>query len=551
LKLWTCRARRTALRGGRWFRSAAAGIPRTSPSAMARTAELVSPTRPSHATCLRLLPNRRDECRLLLFLRGRRSCKAPRQQIPTPVSWEPLRPQEVHLPLPNPIHRLVLSWNCMSKCNIRLIYSGDSLRNLTVLGWLMRLTRLSGTSAAILLALFFLSSEPGAAQGSTPPKVRAIRFVALTAGRDHTCGLTSKGAAYCWGRNDSGQLGIGMADESPHPIRLRVSGPLRFRSIAANGNHTCGLTATGVAYCWGENKFGQLGNGTLIRAESPVQVTGNLRFRSLSTGATHTCGTAISGISYCWGGNWHGQLGSGALSGEERYPCCQTSPGSVVSDRRFSFVLAGGIHTCGLAVSGEAYCWGNHSNFGQLGTGDSDLRDRPAPVPVSGGHRFVSLNVGIPSCGILLNGAAYCWGGGAVPELGIKSKVERLDRPVQVSTDLRFERVASGAFFACGIASGGLLYCWGYNRYGQTGNGSTEDVDVPQQISKKLRFALVTAGGNEFSGHACGITTDGRAMCWGDNRWGQLGNGSIAQATRPTLVASDIGRGDILPGSRR
>jgi len=393
---------------------------------------------------------------------------------------------------------------------------------------------------ATLLALIFIGTESDAQDGA-PQKVRAVRFVVLTAGRDHTCGLTPNGAAYCWGRNDVGQLGIGAADESPHPIPLRVSGSLEFKFITANGNHTCGLTATGVAYCWGENKFGQLGSSSLTPAESPVQVSGNIRFRSLSAGATHTCGIATSGTTYCWGGNWHGQLGIGTMDGEDRYPCCRTSPGRVGGGFSFSSVQSGGIHTCGLIVSGEAYCWGNHKNFGQLGTGDADLRDRPAPVPVFGGHRFVSLSVGIPSCGVLLNGEAYCWGGGDVPELGIKSNLEPFDRPVPISYDLAFEKISSSAFFACGIATGGHLYCWGHNRHGQIGNGSTENVSFPQRISKELKFRLVAAGGNEFSGHACGISTDGRALCWGDNRWGQLGNGSTAQATRPTLVASKTG----------
>jgi alpha-tubulin suppressor-like RCC1 family protein len=318
---------------------------------------------------------------------------------------------------------------------------------------------------------------------------------------------------------------------------------MKFRSLDAKGRHTCGLTANGVAYCWGENKSGQLGNGTLVSAASPVPVSGNLKFSSLSAGFTHTCGIDTMDAAYCWGGNWHGQLGIGTLDGEQQYPCCRSSPVRVTGGLRVSSVQAGGIHTCGLTVSGEAYCWGNHKNFGQLGTADTDLRDRPLPVAVSGGHRFVSISAGIPSCGITATGLAYCWGGGAVPELGIRSNVERLDRPVEISRDLTFEKISASAFFACGIATGGHLYCWGYNRYGQMGNGSTETVDLPQLIDKEQRFRVITAGGNEFSGHACAIATDGASLCWGDNRWGQLGNGSITQVSRPTPVVLNAGTG--------
>lgn len=374
------------------------------------------------------------------------------------------------------------------------------------------------------------------AKALTTETVRPLKFTSVTAGNAHTCGLTEEGEIYCWGSNKEGQLGIGSADDATHPKPLRILGGPKFQSVDANGRHTCGLTASGVGYCWGFNEYGQLGNGTLVSTAAPVLVSGKLIFKSLSAGATHTCGITTAGAAYCWGGNWHGQLDMGTMDGEERYPCCHTSPVRVTGELSFSSIGAGGIHTCGLTTSGKAYCWGNTKNFGQLGTGDADLRDRPLPVPVAGGHKFVSISAGLPSCGIIPSGVAYCWGGGPVPELGIKSSVDRLDRPILLSSDITFESIAPGAFFACGIASGGVLYCWGYNRYGQVGDGSTENSDVPKPIAPGLKFTMVTAGGNEFSGHTCGITTDSRTLCWGDNRQGQLGDGSSVQKLRPVVV---------------
>ena len=363
-----------------------------------------------------------------------------------------------------------------------------------------------------------------------------LSLVLVSAGQDHTCGLTADRSAHCWGANQYGQLGIGVADEAAHPVPQIVRGGLKFKSLSVGANHTCALTDLGTAYCWGQNSFGQLGIGSLVSSATPVQVAGKLTFGSVDAGSTHTCGITMSGIAFCWGGNWHGQLGVGSFDGEERYPCCRTTPIPVAGQFAFSSVLAGGIHTCGLATDRKVYCWGNHKNFGQLGTGRSDLPDSPVPVPVSGGHGFVSLSVGMPSCGVAPDGTAYCWGGGAVPELGIEAGAAPFDRPVAVSNKITFKTTASGAFFACGIASDGLLYCWGYNRYGQIGNGSTEYADIPQRNSNELRFKLVTAGGNEFSGHACGITTDGRTFCWGDNRRGQLGNGTTVRSPRPVQV---------------
>jgi len=405
----------------------------------------------------------------------------------------------------------------------------------------MGLTKLR---AAILLVAFISSvHDLDAAAKRAQRKAQRAKFIALAAGFNHTCALTSEGDLYCWGRNDSGQLGVGASDKAAHPKPTLVPWKLRVEFLSANGDQTCALTVAGIAYCWGDNKFGQLGNGTLVSAVSPVPVSGELKFKMLSVGATHTCGLTTSGTAYCWGGNWHGQLGIGTMDGEERYPCCHTVPTRVAGGFNFSSVQAGGIHTCGLTLDAKAWCWGNHKNFGQLGTGDLDLRDKPAPVEVAGNFKFVSLSAGIPSCGIVSDGVAYCWGGGPVPELGITSSAERLDRPVVLPGNIEFERIASGAFFACGIARGGLVYCWGYNHYGQIGNGSTESAEVPQLASQQLRFRVLTTGGNEFSGHACGIATDNELLCWGDNRWGQVGSRSTVPATKPTAVFVDVTSG--------
>jgi alpha-tubulin suppressor-like RCC1 family protein len=147
-----------------------------------------------------------------------------------------------------------------------------------------------------------------------PERVPGLRFAAISAGREHTCGLTTDGIAYCWGRGDFGQLGDGVATQRTSPAR--VSGNQVFSTISAGGEHTCALTADGAAYCWGEASRGRLGEGsTAARSQAtPVAVAGGLRFRSIAAGGQHTCAVTEQGEVYCWGFGGFGQLGNGGVT---------------------------------------------------------------------------------------------------------------------------------------------------------------------------------------------------------------------------------------------
>jgi alpha-tubulin suppressor-like RCC1 family protein len=140
-------------------------------------------------------------------------------------------------------------------------------------------------------------------------------FRTLVGGGGHACALTEEGAAYCWGDNSYGQLGDGSTTSSPK-IPVAVSGGLTFASITGGNTHTCALTDSGAAHCWGENVRGELGDGTAQIREEPVAVQGGLTFVSLSAGTAYTCGVAEEGAGYCWGVNVDWRLGVGLLSSQ-------------------------------------------------------------------------------------------------------------------------------------------------------------------------------------------------------------------------------------------
>jgi hypothetical protein len=172
-----------------------------------------------------------------------------------------------------------------------------------------------------------VGSEDLTAHPLPEPVSGGITFVGLTAGLGrHTCGITESGAAYCWGENTFGGLGNGSTSDNPVPDA--VAGGLTFVQVIAGGfiGHSCGRTATDAAYCWGENERGAVGDGSTLDRLEPAAVAGNLSFTSLDAGFRHTCGSASSGAMYCWGSGAAGQLGTNSTSQSEVPMAVQDPP---------------------------------------------------------------------------------------------------------------------------------------------------------------------------------------------------------------------------------
>ena len=349
-------------------------------------------------------------------------------------------------------------------------------------------------------------------------------FTSLAAGHGHTCGLTSGGTAYCWGSNWAGQLGDGTSG-TDRTSPVAVSGGLTFTSLVAGSIHTCGLTSGGSAYCWGNNQYGQLGDGTITNRTYPVAVSGGRVFTSLVAGALHTCGLTSGGTAYCWGINGDGRLGDGTYQD-------RTTPVAVSGGQTFTSLVAGGYHTCGLVSGGTAYCWGNNWNS-QLGDGTTD--QRTTPMAVSGGLTFIRLVAGgYHTCGLTSGGTAYCWGNNQYGQLGDGSGANRTT-PVAVSGGLSFTSLATGYGHTCGLPSSGSAYCWGNNGQGQLGDGTTDQRTTPVAVSGGLAFTSLVAGVEGY--YTCGLTTGGTAYCWGYNYYGGLGDGtSGTDRSVPTAV---------------
>lgn len=220
----------------------------------------------------------------------------------------------------------------------------------------------------------------GTFQGSSTPVAVDVsdlsgeRFLAVSAGQDHTCGVSTAGEAYCWGFNGSGRLGDGTTSTRSTPVPVSTSES--FAQVSAGRRHTCGVSTAGNALCWGSNTWGQLGEGTRTDRSSPVPVSGGVSFARVDAGGAHSCGVSTAGAAYCWGVNFDGQLGDGTTTDSSVPVVVQPSDPNSVS---FARVTAGGRHSCGATTGREAFCWGLNG-YGQLG--DGSTTDSPTPIRV-------------------------------------------------------------------------------------------------------------------------------------------------------------------------
>lgn len=287
------------------------------------------------------------------------------------------------------------------------------------------------------------------------PVAGGIAFTDISAGESHTCGVATDGRGYCWGANGVGALGTGEGLAATHDGPVEVAGDLRFTRISAGAGFSCGVTTTGDAYCWGDNQSGNLGVGDNEPRTTPTLVTGGLSFSFIATSKGGTpsnwfaCGLTTAGAAYCWGANDGGELGTGSVSLLSAEPvhaapaltfeslslgdgiacgvstahdayCWGTTPTVTIvpGERKWLSIRLGDASVCGVTDAGDGFCWGTNP-FGMLGNGLSASVSYAEPTPIVGG---LTLQVAAPgrshSCGLAADGSAYCWGLGILLGIG-------------------------------------------------------------------------------------------------------------------------------------
>ncbi len=364
---------------------------------------------------------------------------------------------------------------------------------------------------AVLFSIHALAPGAGVvrftAEGVTDSlRVTVAQLVldSLSVGPGASCGLTSAGAAWCWGRNFGGQLGTG--DTADRLTPAPVAGNLQFAGVVTGITTSCGWTTAGAAWCWGDGNAVSLGDGGLGQSLTPVPVASNAQFTQVALNWDTACGVTTLGEVYCWGNNADSVAGQPDVA-------VVTAPVKVPGLTGVVSVGVGDRLACALTAAGAAWCWGNLLGGDGIGSIGS------APVAVAGGHVFSQLSVGqYHACGLVAGGQAWCWGENSFGQLGDGSTSLKLS-PVAVAGSLALSTISVGSYHTCGVDGAGQGWCWGVNSSGQFGDGGTQPSPVPTAAASGLVVTRIVAG----AFHSCARTVTGQVYCWGFNIGGTVG----------------------------
>jgi alpha-tubulin suppressor-like RCC1 family protein/pimeloyl-ACP methyl ester carboxylesterase len=334
---------------------------------------------------------------------------------------------------------------------------------------------------------------------------------AITKGRiantgQHGCAIVSGGGVRCWGSNTNGQVGLSPASVLSSPATT-VSGVTSAIAVSNGSRHSCALISDGTVKCWGDNNYGQLGNGSTTPSFTPVSVQGlSGPVSRISSGYEHTCAiigdATVGGSVRCWGANYNGQLGSNlptgvtAIASGAWYTCARLFNGTVRcwgvvayvpfsaantvdAGTTYTDVFAGAFHACGITSQKKVRCWGdnrlNQIGSGSLGGGETaptDIAGLPSDI-VSGTGGYTH------SCARATNGDAWCWGWNDKGESGVSNATNPVVPPVRVGDTGAYVELAAGGTMSCGVRANGQVDCWGSNSAGQLGLGTSDSGQHP------------------------------------------------------------------------
>ena len=353
----------------------------------------------------------------------------------------------------------------------------------------------------------------------------------ITAGGTHTCGLTAFDQVKCWGENTYGELGDGTHINHWTPVDV-VSTTGGMITIAAGEQRTCGVTTTGAAKCWGSNGYGELGDGTTTDRDTPVDVVGmNSGVASIDTSDGYTCGITSTGGMKCWGKNSYGQLGDGTTTD-------RLIPVDVIGlDSGVIAITAGAFHTCALTTAGGVKCWGANA-YGELG--DGTTADSLTPVNVAG---LTSNVIAVTAewehtCALTAKGGVKCWGWNSRGQLGDGTTTDRWMPVDVVGLTSGVKAISAGAYHTCALTDTGGVKCWGDNYAGQLGDGTIIPRLTPVDVVGLTSGVVVIDAGFEYN---CALTSAGGVMCWGSNWAGALGDGTTIDRWTPVDVVGWFG----------
>ena len=367
--------------------------------------------------------------------------------------------------------------------------------------------------------------------------------IAIAAGRYHSVTIGDTGQVWAWGANKDGQLGDGTWDDKNQPVLIATDkGFSAVVNITAGGKHNLIIDINNKIWAWGSDYYGQLGDGNSSQKITPVlvaQSTGLTTAVAISAGNEHSLVIDAVDQAWAWGYNGNGQLGDGTNTDRNK-------PNNVAVDTGLAKVIAisaGYSHNLAIDDTGQAWAWGANWS-GQLGDGTSTRRNKPIKVAVDTGlAKVIAIAVGHShSLVIDATGQAWAWGANGSGQLGNGTNTNRT-KPVKVAVDTGLSSViaiAAGDSYSLAIDTSGQAWAWGANWSGQLGDGTTTSHNKPIKVAIDTGLASVIAIAASNSSNLA-IDGTGQAWAWGYNDYGQLGDGTNTSSNKPVKVATDTG----------
>jgi alpha-tubulin suppressor-like RCC1 family protein len=332
----------------------------------------------------------------------------------------------------------------------------------------------------------------------------------------HSCSVEA-GRLFCWGANESGQLGQG--DRTDRNRRTRVGSANDWLSVATGEQFSCGIRTPGQLYCWGDNDFGQLGLGDTASRLTPAPIAGADHVEHISCGGDSCCALDDAGELWCWGDNLEGKPGQNdAFSAPD-----VLAPARVGSDH-YRIVAVGQGHVCAVRDDAKALCWGRNTNL-QLGIGSDMPGQLRTPTPNTAPDDLIALSASQHhTCGVRADGTLWCWGSNGESELAVASAdLAASGTAIQVGNDSDWVDVSVGWFHTCARKQNRTLYCWGRAIEGQLGQESVDPIPTPTKVAPPALWQRISTG-NFFT---CAVDDTNALYCMGENARGELGLGDL------------------------